>query len=68
MAYLLDEDERRELFIAAREINPSVGNLFQNPMEITAEMVDLESNELDVVEAKIARMRSHLLMIRRKTL
>lgn len=68
MTHVIDDVRRTELFLQAKEAHDSLGVLFQNSMELTPEMVDMEIEAINAVEAKLARMRSELLMLRRKTL
>lgn len=63
----LSKDRREQLFNQSREVHPSLGGLFQNEMEITPEMVDLELAELERHDLATSLLRSQLLILKRNS-
>lgn len=62
---ILSPNQREELFNECREIHLTLGNLFQNSMDITPEMVDQELAELQKHEFNTSLLRSKLSILKR---
>lgn len=49
---MLSSGQRHTLFRKAREISPMLGDLFQNPADLTADDISQELDDLRVAEAQ----------------
>lgn len=58
---------REKHFEMGREINPALGTLFQNQMEILPEHADIELAEIQKMEFALQAYKSHVLMIKRQS-
>lgn len=63
----LDNSRREIYFRRCRAVSPELGNAFQNPMDLTPEVIDAEIHALDQHASKVALLKSHLLILRKET-
>lgn len=63
---ILDYDLRVIRHFQGTEISPTLGGLFQNPMEIDHEMIQMEQDAVSALELKIALYKAELSMLRKR--